>query len=117
MGNRYHIIEPRFFCCSDIILPHFFHATYKLVINKLFANLSNTVIYAARHHYLTSQSSFFYSEGYQAKKNKKKGCKLCGNTFDDLDTYGYHIDVDHNFRPARQFEYQRANTGSRLRLR
>ena len=59
MGNRYHILEPRFFCCSDIFLSHFFHARYKLVINNLFVNLSNIAIYAARHHYLTSQSPFF----------------------------------------------------------
>ena len=48
MGNRYHILEPRFFCCSDIFLSLFFHARYKLVINNLFVNLSNIAIYAAR---------------------------------------------------------------------
>jgi hypothetical protein len=51
MGNRYHIFEPRFTCCSDIFLSHFFHARYKLVINNLFVNLSNTAIFMARHHY------------------------------------------------------------------
>jgi hypothetical protein len=51
MGNRYHILEPRFICCSDIFfLSHFFHARYKLVIDNLFVNLSNTAaIYAAGH--------------------------------------------------------------------
>jgi hypothetical protein len=45
MGNRYHIFEPRFTCCSDnFFYLTFFHARYKLVINNLFVNLSNSAI-------------------------------------------------------------------------
>ena len=47
------------FVVLTFFLSHFFDARYKLVINNLFVNLSNTAIYAARHHYLTSQSPFF----------------------------------------------------------
>jgi hypothetical protein len=70
MGNRYHAIEP-FSCCSDILLPHFFHGRYKLVINNLFANLSNIAIYAARHHYLTAQSPFFGLDPFRTARRVK----------------------------------------------
>ena len=51
MGNRYHIREPRFFVVLTFFLSHFFLVRYKLVINNLFVNLSNTAIYTARAHF------------------------------------------------------------------